>query len=258
MTYEDRRVRDSALAQQLARRVAQHYGKDDARRSSFDTPRLADLVLLLNPADESIYAKRICDLLSQASPDQFRTQIPAMVSLCSMTDMATQRVMPAADTVGSLTAAERDGQMPYLDGNFQGRWQRQFELRSPPNNPFLHNGDVELSAGSQRKPQYPEGARHPNVEFGEAVTTLNTNLSESAIPGQPLTVHAAYQRVFAIRLAPDPANRTQYWALRVSSGLMDGHSDIWSADACSLYARLFRLSVPDAFQRGVRGSSKWK
>jgi len=36
-----------------------------------------------------------------------------------MTDMATQRVMPAADTVGSLTAAERDGQMPYLDGNFQ-------------------------------------------------------------------------------------------------------------------------------------------
>jgi pimeloyl-ACP methyl ester carboxylesterase len=51
-----------------------------------------------------------------------------------------------------------------------------------------------------------------------------------------------------------PGNKTRYWLLKVDKALIDGHGDVWGPNAMNLYARLFRLAMPERLD-GKRGAT---
>jgi hypothetical protein len=245
------RVLEAAALQEFVRRSAKFTASNDAssqRVKNYDLPRYADLILFVNPADESLYAKRICEALTPDSPTDFPKKDPAIVALCSVTDSATRKVMPAADSIPAAFIGYRGRDMPYLEqGEFAGLSQKDFSVLSAPNNTYLRNGSVGPSpAPVARKAAAAHKAAPPN-DLERAVDSIDHNLQPGSIMAGPPRLTDDKGQDFQINFNPQSANRTQYWALLVDSKLMDGHGDVWSPAAFGLYARLFRLAVPAAF-----------
>ena len=247
------RVLEAAALQEFVRRSAKYSASNEAstqRAKDYDLPRYADLILFVNPADESLYAKRICEALTPDTPADFPKKDPAIIALCSVTDSATRKVMPVADSIPAAVIGYRGRDMPYLEqGEFAGLSQKEFSVLSAPNNTYLRNGSVGPSPEPiVRKAAAANKAAPPN-DLERAVDSIDHNLQPGSILAGPPRLTDDKGQDFQINFNPQSANRTQYWALLVDSKLMDGHGDVWSPAAFGLYARLFRLAVPAAFIR---------
>jgi hypothetical protein len=252
------RILEGAALQEFVRRSARFAASEggaSANEKEYSVPRFADLILFVNPADESLFAKRICEALTPDPVGKFPSTQPAIVSLCSTGDTATRIAMPLADRIPAAFMSYRGPDMKYLEqGEFGGLSQRDFSLYSAPNNKYLHNGDVApaIDPNPRKAKPSPNFGQPQRNDLENAVNTIDYNLDVGSTSSGDRSFIDDKGQFYAISLNSSGPNRTQYWALRVDASIIKNHGDVWSPAAYGLYARLFRLAVPAATNRQER------
>lgn len=263
------KVLEQAVCQWLARKYAEIYVAP-LKASSGQAEKFADLVLIMNPASEAIYARRIVEMMRRlraASGDskaRDTTEIspPWLVTVTSKTDSATNNFFNVGTRVGTVFGGYRD----YDDKTHQ----RDFFCKTAPNVKQLKNGDAvwckdlrwEKSASGKAfviqpytESQEKKDKSAESVARAETtpslITAFDLNLCCPNSPETSTYLALANNQVGKLQIntqeteSPNRANDTHYWILKVDPKIMDGHSDIWGPNAMNLYARLFHYSAGD-------------
>ena len=260
------KIMEQALCQWITREyafvmVTDH--KSISAEKDVVLPRFADLVLFMNPASESIYARRLTSLLKPfgcgfgTAPE---TPSPAFVAVGSETDWANGTAFPLGADVVDATERFSGSYRTYPDKTNQWRYVQS----TAPNMPGLNNGKVTVDdKATEVKMAQNSNLPPPKADaISEALTVFNVNLSQSHIGNDASSQQLNNDQKLDVRLengddasihlfvpdGPGEPNTTRYWILKVDPAIMDGHSDVWNPNAMSLYARLLRLAAPERFR----------
>jgi hypothetical protein len=236
-------VLEKAMAQALAGGVL----LQDAERGggTFNAP--ADLILLVNSAAESIYAKELRDMFARI---QHRGSVsprrPLIVSMTSETDTATSGWFP------------RGTFLPNLFARRQYHWDTKYGASSHEVNQHEYltttaGNNARLSTHEVRP--IPRPANVP-TRIGMFATTAPGACAE-ANPAFELNLQHPMGTEFATSDPADPeklvwweivqtgANPgTPYWVLRVPDQIIHGHSPIFTPQGRAMMAALFRITNP--------------
>ena len=211
-----------------------------------------DLILLVNSAAPSIYAKEMSDFLAAHGAAQGKKKSPIVISLTSRSDWATR----GAHRVGNLLSPFS----PSLRKNYRKRvWdlgdgqrnqdhapvhQSEFYKRTPGHNPFLISKWI-IPRETPLPPLENESAFSANLklENGEAAFYV-TDRQDSSNKKSWKLVEAEDLDTPSFRYKGQEVTpfKTPYWFVRCEKELIANHGDIWSPQAMDVYAALFRFS----------------
>ena len=235
---------EKAMAQAIAGGVlAQDV---QSRGGSFDAP--ADLILLVNSAAESIYAKELSDMFARIGHrDSINSNRPLLISITSESDSATGGWFPIGTFLPNLFPHRR-----YHRGTRYGTAshevdQHEYLTKTPGNNSRVHaqgfteapppdatsTTEVALRRNRERSmrrgnPAFEENLRHPH---GTSFATSD--------PHNPNKFK--WSKVTKI----DSAYRNPYWILQVPDEIIHEHSPIFTPAGRAMMAALFRISNPE-------------
>ena len=200
---------------------------------------LADLVILVNPASQSMNAKSMLSIFERNRLKFFRVdeqgnrrESPLIVSATSTGDSATGSLYPMALGIKG--------------------WTKSFRKYQP----------SDCSIGASQKQFYKKTAGHNTVLHSHVVTAQP--LDEEIDPTQPYEVDTSidpetgakrYSFVggdhrFTIERPPWAQNTTPYWIMSVPPELIRDHSDIFTVNTIQLIRAL--LSMTGAMARDER------
>jgi hypothetical protein len=213
----------------------------------------ADLILLVNSAAESIYAKEMTDTFARIgyrdTDDQNR---PLLVSITSKGDTATGGWFP----IGTF--------FPNLFAHRKYRWD--YKLNQPANDD--QNSYLTMTPGHNAKlftHKIDNGAAPPTALSAEAAARLPIKINqcdcattEARNPAFEQNLqHPARDLAFATSRKDDPnefdwwqidANqpnrRTPYWILQVPKAIIPNHTPIFTPEGRALMAALYRIANP--------------
>lgn len=238
-------VLEKAMAQAVAGSVLAQDAQ--ARGGSFNAP--ADLVLLVNSAAESIYAKEMSDMLRAIGHrGHIRPDRPLFVSITSESDSATSGLFAFGTFLPNLFARRH-----YDWGKGRGQTsddvsQHEYLTATPGHNKLLFTHEI-LPTGPAplRKASRPEcsgnnRAFEENLNHPQGLTFRTSTPSESE--------DYEWWR-FAAR---SDRKLTPYWVMHVPKSIIHGHGPIFTPEGCALMAALFRITNP-IDQRGPRQMS---
>jgi hypothetical protein len=208
-----------------------------------DRPLPFDLVLFVNSAAPSLYAKMLKDFLKDhrkkvedintAPPD------PLVVSLTSQTDCATGVYHP----IGNIMA-HWSGNLKRRDADPATSPPAAYYKRTPGHNPWLLDYKIELTAGPQSNGQK---VRLPLKErllgwLCEKLSATGSASDKDTLELKSLIEPQDYFIAKPLGNAPG-ARESRYWVLRCGRELIKDHGDVWSENALRLYSALFRYST---------------
>jgi hypothetical protein len=221
-----------------------------------DKPALPfDLVLFVNSAAPSIYAKEMRDFLKAHrsalglghNPAQ---DVPVIVSLTSTADWATGIVHPIGNLFAPLNPSLK---RRYTTGIFgqkqpggsypthQGIRQSDFYTRTPGHQPYLINHWIVKE----------DSALLPTNQSPAAV--FASNLSSSVKEPDVFVTSKANHPAAVWRITTTPQGKpvtldgmtpsmadADYWIVSCGKELISGHNDVWSTTTMEMYAGIFR------------------
>jgi pimeloyl-ACP methyl ester carboxylesterase len=246
-------VLEKAMAQALAAKVI-------SEGETFSAP--ADLVVLLNSAAESIYAKEMIDMFRRRysapsknlNTNQVSADHPLLVSITSEADSATGMLFPIgtslSNTFGLFRKYEWDTKFGESSHNVS---QRDYFTHTPGHNDLLISHDAKPISGVATKPMYQETDQCND----EMLNALQRNLTEPLTGAQGeiqfVTIgqgrgETKWQLTPRI---PNPRLNTPYWIVSVPKEIVRDHSDIFNENALAMMARIFRMSNPDLAKPGI-------
>ncbi len=215
----------------------------------------ADLVLLINSAAESIYAKEMRDMMvstlhletgqkcyqREGDPGCYMKDEPRIISVTSETDQATGVAFPVGATLFGVGKLYRNYDAP--DG---GRInQRLFFTHTPGHNDRLLDHAIVPLAINHPTPTRSR-AFEENLEFPQALPSSGTD--EQATPifatGGELTEAGTTTpwRWWQIDYTGSATQRSAFWIVKVPKEILNGHGDIFNPNAIDMMAALFRSS----------------
>lgn len=206
-----------------------------------------DLILLVNPASESLVARMMIDALRQDLVKEYSNKSnvrPLLISVSSDADWATSKFFPL--------------------GRFLGSWPRNFRYyeTNSPAGPFWRtrrtNG-TQIGYYTRTAPHNPHLRTHIVVRRND-MTKENLTLSEiirSNLTGEGLiddnhimTPSGWYE----LETANGANGSSAYWILKADAELIEGHGDIFTDDVAGLISALIRRSRALEPQSEVNGS----
>jgi hypothetical protein len=214
-----------------------------------------DLILFMNSAAPSIYAKEMRDFLEANRTAQqyyLRTDsqdAPVIISLTSTADWATGKIYPLANFLApirpSLKRRYTTGIFGYRGQTHPGIRQSQFYSKTPGHQPYLINHWI-----------VPESAvaPHPNADTDQ-VFAANISSTSPQEPSVFLTSKAKYPAAawritnhspgtpLTLAGLPLSMQHSDYWIMSCGKKLVANHGDIWSTTTMEMYAGLYRLAV---------------
>lgn len=239
-------VLEKAMAQAMTGALlSQDTGRE---KRSFDAP--ADLVLLVNSAADSLYAKQMRDMLERIQPrGDVDPHHPLMISITSESDSATGLWF----RIGSF--------FPNLFAHRQYHWGGRFDRASDEvdQNEYLtstpgHNARLFSHRIAQIEP--PPDAPSPETMRARARATTTCGLEENAAFEQNLQ-HPRDDFTFATQSSADATAFdwwqlvedgrdpvTPYWIMHVPDKIIHGHGPIFTPAGRALMAALFRIANP--------------
>jgi hypothetical protein len=242
-------VLEKAMAQAVAGTVLAQDAQ--ARGSTFNAP--ADLVLLVNSAAESIYAKELSDMFNAIGHrGHVSGERPLLVSITSKTDSATSGWFPVGTFLPNLFA----------------RRQYQWENRGAANDQVSQHEYLTTTPGHNKR-LFTHEVRRVNAAMQGAVSTVPFDIRQ---PGACVRENPAFEEnlqrprglMFATsrRDAPSeliwwrinplsPNRKAPYWVMHVPREIIHGHSPIFTPEGRAMMAALFRITNPKA-QPGPR------
>ncbi|HEY6207012.1 MAG TPA: hypothetical protein VIW21_12685 [Chthoniobacterales bacterium] len=198
---------------------AEIHGHADADRSM-----PADLVIVVNPASDSILARQMIAALYSRKTENTR---PLFVSITSTGDSATGLAFPVGTSLAATTKVFNNVPAPGPSGATQS--ERKFYTATPGHNEMLVN---HVTLNLDKTIKSPQG--HPALE-----TNLEHNLS-----GEVFTLDGADGKLDLWQIKRVGDVDVPYWNVKVDPSIIRNHGDLWNERAEAMMAAIFRMANP--------------
>jgi hypothetical protein len=216
----------------------------------------ADLILLVNSAAESIYAKEMKDMFARMPhTGTVNANRPLLISMTSKTDTATKTYFPLGTFLPNLFAHRRYQWDKKYDTASHHVDQHEYLTQTPGHNLRLWSHDTvpvdppegasSVALLSRQENGAPEPATQSNPAFEENLQHprgLTFATSNRADPTQ-----LKWWRL--IKVGENPS--TPYWVIHVPDEIIHGHTPIFTPEGRAMMAALFRITNPKS-QPGPR------
>lgn len=198
---------------------AEIHGHADPSRSM-----PADLMIVVNPASDSILARQMIDALYVRKTEGSR---PLFVSITSTADWATGTFFP----IGTELSAASQGfnQVGVPGPSAKSESERGFYTTTPGHNETLIN---HYTLNLEKTIASPQG--HPALE-----TNLEHNLG-----GGVFTLDGADGKLNLWQIKRVGDVDVPYWDVKVDPSIIKDHGDIWNPRAEAMMAAIFRIANP--------------
>jgi hypothetical protein len=190
--------------------------------------KMADLILMLNPASDSIIATITERTFRENPPVTEQNSLeggaprPQMISITSETDQATGLAFHIGTSLSNQFRLTRPVS---VDGTMVD--QKYLLTHTPGHNDYLTTHQVE-HVGTIAAPG--EDPFEHNLSTGEGLTFFTTG---AAGKWDVWDIHPIQSRT-----------RTPYWIVQVPKPIIAGHGDIFNPNALAMLAAFFRLNNP--------------
>lgn len=196
---------------------AEMHGHADAERS---LP--ADLVLVVNPASDSILSRQMIAALYSRKTEGAR---PFFVSITSSADVATGLAFAAGTKLASTTKVFNKVPVP---GANAPESERKFYTSTPGHNEMLINhATVKL----------------PQTIAAHGLPALETNL-EHNLAADVFTLDGPDDTLELWRIQRVGSVDVPYWNVKVDPSIIKNHGDLWNERAEAMMAAIFRMVNP--------------
>ncbi|MGB5661389.1 MAG: SMP-30/gluconolactonase/LRE family protein [Thermoanaerobaculia bacterium] len=192
----------------------------------------ADMVILVNPASQSMLAKNMVGLLKRnrlqfyrEDEDGNRRESPLIVSVTSTADMATGNLYPLALSMKGWSKKFR--QYEPTDCS-PAPSQKEFYTHTAGHNPVLYS-HVIATTGS-----IDAGSVDDSEMVLEVSVDPKTGENRYTFPGQ--------ENLFTIQRLPLGYNDTPYWIMNAPPELIRDHSEIFTYNTLQMIRALMHLS----------------
>jgi len=194
----------------------------------------ADLILLLNPASDSILTRQMIAALYSRHLENTREFV---VSLTSRADAATGVAFPIGTSLAALTKGFNDVRVPGVAVHSEN--ERVFFTTTPGHNKFLINHETE-----DKHKTWP----------GLGKTAFDVNLSHNLV-GHAFTIDDGAGGLKLWHFQPVGAVNLPYWDVAVDPSIIKDHGDIWNERARAMMAAIFRMNIPGEMAGAMRSAS---
>ena len=204
-----------------------------------------DLVLLLNSAAPSIYAKEMRDFLAadytvRKSSGFPRPERPVIISVTSEADLATGVFHRVGNVFSPFSPKlQREYYDPQTNGHVS---QSYFYSRTPGHNPLLINRYVkraDLPPLHLNQDPFEANIRPVPGVVWAFYTSPRNSTSHSA---QGWQVVRAPEQPKDPTLGPSWRDKANYWIISVPKPLIRNHGDIWSQQCMEMMVALWRMA----------------
>jgi hypothetical protein len=205
----------------VERSVAHAINAEMHGHAAADRSLPADLILMVNPASDSILTRQMIAALASRHTENSR---PFLVSLTSTADAATGTAFPVSTSLAATTKVFNEVPVP-------GTEQRESERRfyTPGHNEFLINHET---VKMEKTIQAPGG-----------LNALQTNLSHN-LSGEVFTTDGPNGTLDLWHLKRTGNVDVPYWDVKVDPTIIKNHGDIWNPKAQAMMAAIFRMTNP--------------
>ena len=244
-------VLEKAMAQAMTGNILAQDAQ--SRGGQFNAP--ADLVLLVNSAAESIYAKEMRDMFERIQQrGDVNADRPLMISITSATDSATSDWFRIGTFFPNLFAHRQYHWGARYDRASDEVDQNEYLTTTPGHNTRLFSHQVVATSAPADAPSGEKIARRekPTNLCSESNPAFEENLSHPHGPvfatGEPSDPHH-FQWWKLEKFGADAT--TPYWIMHVPRQIIDGHGPIFTPQGRAMMAALFRITNPP-HQEGPR------
>jgi hypothetical protein len=198
---------------------AEIHGHADADRSM-----PADLMIVVNPASDSILARQMIDALYDRKTEGTR---PLFISITSTGDWATGKFFPIGTGMASISKGFNTVEAPGPGDKPVS--EREYYTSTPGHNETLIN---HVTVDTHQVIDSPKG--HPALE---------TNLEHNhAGDGFALDAPNGKLEIWQFKRVGDVD--VPYWDVQVDKSIIKDHGDLWNPRAEAMMAALFRKANP--------------
>jgi pimeloyl-ACP methyl ester carboxylesterase len=184
----------------------------------------ADLMLVVNPAADSILARQMISALYLRDTENAR---PLFVSITSKADIATSLAFPIGTEMAAVTKGFNEVPIPGAQKNLES--ERQFYTHTPGHDEFLIN-HVTVD-------------RHETINSPGGLPALEENLLHNHA-GDGFVLDAAGGQLAVWQLKRIGDVDVPYWNVKVDPSIIKNHGDLWNERAEAMMAAIFRMANP--------------
>ncbi len=208
----------------VERSVAHAINAEIHGRSDPGNALPADLILLLNPASDSILTRQMIAALYSRHLENTRQ---FLVSLTSTKDDATGLAFPIGTNLAAMTKGFNDVRVP--GETSESASERKFFTTTPGHNKFLINHETE--------------DLHKTLP-GRGQKAFEVNLSKN-LSGHIFTTDDGAGGLKLWHFKKVGAVDVPYWDVEVDPAIIKDHGDIWNDRARAMMAAIFRMNIPE-------------
>jgi hypothetical protein len=206
----------------VERSVAHAINAEMHGHAAADRSLPADLILMVNPASDSILTRQMIAALASRHTENSR---PFLVSLTSTADAATGTAFPVSTSLAATTKVFNEVPVP---GTEQRESERRFYTATPGHNEFLINHEtVKMDKTIQ----------------AHGVKALPTNLSHN-LTGEIFATDGPNETLELWHIDRVGNVDVPYWDVKVDPSIIKNHGDIWNPKAQAMMAAIFRMTNP--------------
>ena len=198
---------------------AEIHGHADADRSM-----PADLMIVVNPASDSILARQMIAALYSRKTEGTR---PLFVSITSTGDWATGLGFPIGTSLAATTKAFNNVATPGPNAVMQS--ERKLYTSTPGHNETLIN---RVTADL-----------HKTIDSPHGLPALETNL-EHNLAAEVFTLDGVKGKLDLWQIQRIGRVDVPYWDVRVDPSIIKDHGDLWNERAEAMMAAIFRMANP--------------
>jgi hypothetical protein len=197
---------------------AEIHGHADAPRSM-----PADLMIVVNPASDSILARQMIEALYARHTEGTR---PLFVSITSTGDWATGSFFPIGTGLASVSKGFNEVAAPG-PANTQLN-ERKFYTSTPGHNEMLVNHVT---------------VKHETINSPNGLHAFEENLEHNHV-GNGFTLDGPNGQLDVWQIKPVGDVDVPYWDVQVDPSIIKDHGDIWNERAEAMMAAIFRMTNP--------------
>jgi hypothetical protein len=183
----------------------------------------ADLMIVVNPASDSILARQMIEALYVRHTEGTR---PLFVSITSIGDWATGTFFPIGTELASISKRFNDVELP---GTKRMESEHTFYTSTPGHNEMLIN--------------HRTVDKHQTVSSPRGLPALEQNLEHNHV-ADGFWLDAGDHKLDFWRIEPVGSVDVPYWDVKVDPSIIKDHGDIWNEKAEAMMAAIFRMANP--------------
>jgi hypothetical protein len=245
-------ILEKTLAQALP---ADFYAQEESRVADSKFLPPADMILLLNSASESIYAKELIDMFRRAHfGGDVSSRRPLLVSVTSEGDGDTGGFFKIGTTLSNAFGTFREYQRNQkFDGVTTRVNQKKFFTTTPGWNDDLISHHVICL----------------NPQELKSVTNPNGNQAASFSLDKAFNINLSHPNANLLRFCTDPQNhqiwwkieavkdhkQTPYWIIKVPRQIIPNHAGIWFDSSLDMMAALYVIVTENQIKSRPRSAT---